>query len=105
MAALQYAPNGWRRPTPPHIHLAATVALNFVGAVLIGSLVARLQPWATSRLRATAVGVVASLPCVPLVYLTVYPTHLRPLQLAVAVAAIAVVGAMFGAGLWEGEDG
>lgn len=104
IAAAQYAPNEWRRPSPPHLHILETVLLNLVGAVLVGFIIDLLHEWATSRLRSALVGVIASLPTVPLVYFTFYPRHLQLFQVAIAMGAMGVIGAMFGAGLWESDD-
>lgn len=101
---LSYAPNDWRRPEPPHIHVTTAVALNLVGAVLVGMLVDFLKPLATSRSRAAGIPFLIGLPVMPLVYFTVYHKTFMPGQFVGGLLIIGFFGACFGATAWLPED-
>jgi hypothetical protein len=104
IAAAQYAPNDWHRPSYPHIHILAAVSLNVAGAVIVGLMVDQLKHLATTRLRSAAIGFTVGVPLMLLVYLTVYPKSFSVGQILAALLLGGAMGAAYGAVIWLQDD-
>lgn len=103
LTVIGFAQTGWRLPDIPQVTVVPAVLGEILSALLIGMTVDELKKFATTRLRAAAVGVAAWVPAAILMYVFLLPP-LTALQFVAYVGFQMIVGLVAGAVLWDDPD-
>lgn len=104
MSAITYAPNDWRRPDSPHIHLGTAVVFNLLGGLFVGMVLDQVKHLLITRLRAAMAGGLIAIPLFTLVYFGLYSPSYTWREAWLLLTVSMIVGGAIGAAAWLPEE-